>query len=370
MKNYCSKPIIDLKNICKKYHVSKKNTHGVFSLADSKYSFYDLSSFAKNLRGDNNKLSKEIQRLFSANTNKLLEKVDDSNLEKLGESVIEDLNNVISDKLIYDEESFRDVTLTEETSRLLKKNPKGKELGYLNRLLLEDAYPFGITSSYALKNINLKITQNESIGIIGRSGSGKSTLLNIMATLDNATSGKYIFNEDPACALSKIRRKMGFVFQTPFMLSNFDVHYNISLPNIIQKKQMGITNEDVNSMLGKLGLSDRATHLSDMISGGQRQRVAIGRAVIHKPSILFADEPTGSLDEYTSYKVMHLLKDACKFAKSTFVLITHNTEIAKNFCERIIGVSNASIMFDLPSKDLTQDQLTRFIIKNNNPAWE
>lgn len=370
MNNYCSKPIIDLKNICKKYHVSKKNTHGVFSLADSKNGFHDLSSFAKNLRGDNNKLSKERQRHFSANIYKLLEKVDDSNLEQLGESLVEELNNVISGKLIYDEENFSNVTLSEETSRLLEKNPKGKELGYLNRLLLEDAYPFEITSSYALKNINLEITQNESIGIIGRSGSGKSTLLNIMATLDNATSGEYIFKGNPACALSKIRREMGFVFQTPFMLSNFDVRYNISLPNIIQKKSMGCTKKDVNSMLGELDLSDRATYLSDMISGGQRQRVAIGRALIHKPSILFADEPTGSLDEYTSYKVMRLLKDACNGAGSTFVLITHNTEIAKDFCERIIGISNASIMFDLPSKDITKDQLAQFIKENNKPTLE
>ena len=194
-------------------------------------------------------------------------------------------------------------------------------------------YALGKENVSVLKDVSLTVNQGEYVAIMGHSGSGKSTLLNIIGCLDIATSGNYYLNGQNVFALTdnqlaSIRNKeIGFVFQSFNLLPKIDLFANIELPliyaNVAKKKRK----KKVNDILDKFGLTDRKNHKPNEISGGQKQRVAMARALVKKPSIILADEPTGNLDSHTTSEIMSLL-DSLNKEGNTIILITHEHDVA------------------------------------------
>ncbi len=207
-------------------------------------------------------------------------------------------------------------------------------------------YGSGEAKVDALKNINLTINQGEFVAIVGASGSGKSTLLHAMAGLDKPTGGNIIIDNQDIYTLDGEnlavfrRRKIGFVFQFFNLIPVLTLEENIQLPVLLDHQK--IDKDYLNELLVLLGLSDRKDHLPSQLSGGQQQRATIARALIYKPSIIFADEPTGNLDKKNSKEVMELLKLSSKKYKQTLVVVTHDLEIASE-ADRIITISDGEI---------------------------
>ncbi|MRZ30355.1 ATP-binding cassette domain-containing protein, partial [Paeniclostridium sordellii] len=184
----------------------------------------------------------------------------------------------------------------------------------------------------AIDGINLEIEPHKFTAIIGQSGSGKSTLLHCMAALDKPTSGKvlmddldlYTLNDDK---LSKIRcEEFGFIFQSYNLIPVINAYDNIVLPISISGKK--VDNDYIEDLIIKLGIKSQVKKFPNELSGGQQQRVAIARALANKPSIIFADEPTGNLDSKTTKEVIDILKFCVNEYKQTLVMITHNDDIA------------------------------------------
>ncbi|WP_042274371.1 ABC transporter ATP-binding protein [[Clostridium] dakarense] len=212
---------------------------------------------------------------------------------------------------------------------------------------LKKIYGKGDSEVRAIDNINLEIQPHKFTAIIGQSGSGKSTLLHCMAGLDKPTSGKvfmddldlYTLNDDK---LSKIRREeFGFIFQSFNLIPVINVYENIILPVSISDKK--VDKEYISDLINKLGLKSQIKKFPNELSGGQQQRVAIARALANKPSIIFADEPTGNLDSKTTKEVMDILKFCVNEYKQTLVMITHNDEIAES-AENVITISDGKII--------------------------
>ncbi|SCI85004.1 Lipoprotein-releasing system ATP-binding protein LolD [uncultured Clostridium sp.] len=199
----------------------------------------------------------------------------------------------------------------------------------------------------AIDGITLEIEPHKFTAIIGQSGSGKSTLLHCMAGLDKPTLGKvfiddldlYTLNDDK---LSKIRRdEFGFIFQSFNLIPVINVYDNIVLPISLSGKK--VDKKYIEDLIIKLGLKSQIKKFPNELSGGQQQRVAIARALANKPSVIFADEPTGNLDSKTTDEVMDILKMCVKEFNQTLVMITHNDEIA-NMADRIITIKDGKIL--------------------------
>lgn len=201
----------------------------------------------------------------------------------------------------------------------------------------------------ALKDVNLSISKGEFVAIIGASGSGKSTLLHLLGGLDRPTSGKvvingesiYDYNEEKLAIFR--RRKIGFVFQFFNLIPVLDVEENIALPALLDNNK--VDKKYLREIIGVLGLTDRKTHLPAELSGGQQQRVSIGRALLNKPAIILADEPTGNLDSKNSKEVIELLKLTAKKYSQTLILITHDINIA-SMADRVITIDDGGIVDD------------------------
>lgn len=212
---------------------------------------------------------------------------------------------------------------------------------------LYKTYGSGEARVDALKNINLTISQGEFVAIVGASGSGKSTLLHAMAGLDKPTEGHIVIDNQDIYALKGDnlavfrRRNIGFVFQFFNLIPVLTLEENIQLPVLLDHQK--IEEDYVKELLELLGLWDRRKHLPSQLSGGQQQRAAIARALIYKPSIIFADEPTGNLDKKNSKEVMELLKLSSKKYKQTLVVVTHDLEIA-SAAERIVTLSDGELV--------------------------
>ncbi|MCF7833387.1 MAG: ABC transporter ATP-binding protein [Candidatus Marinimicrobia bacterium] len=197
------------------------------------------------------------------------------------------------------------------------------------------SYLSGSKPLNVLENIDLSIQQGDFISLMGPSGSGKSTLLNIMGTMDTPNTGDiWIAGQQvthmPENKLAMFRLKhIGFVFQFHYLLPEFSIEENVAMPLMIsgQSRQEAIVN--AREMLDYLGMTERMHHFPAEISGGEKQRAVIGRALINKPDILLADEPTGNLDKETGAKVLDLFKKIQKDMNQTFFLVTHNDQIAK-----------------------------------------
>ena len=205
-----------------------------------------------------------------------------------------------------------------------------------------------------LKGIDLEIAKGEYVALMGPSGSGKSTLMNLLGCLDTPTGGTYVLNNHDVSKLSddelaEIRNKeIGFVFQTFNLLPRSTALENVALPLVYA----GIGKEErikrANTVLDEVGLADRTDHKPNQLSGGQRQRVAVGRALVNKPSIILADEPTGNLDSKTSVEIMKLF-DIIHQAGNTVIVVTHEEDIARH-CKRIIRLVDGEIFSDEVNK--------------------
>ncbi|OJV37707.1 MAG: macrolide ABC transporter ATP-binding protein [Bacteroidales bacterium 36-12] len=215
---------------------------------------------------------------------------------------------------------------------------------------LSKNYIMGELEVPALIDINLQIQQNEYVAIMGPSGSGKSTLMNILGCLDTPTSGEYLFKDKDVSVLddddlSTMRNKeIGFVFQNFNLLPKLNALQNVEMPLIYA----GIRSQERKMLalesLNKVGLSERTHHKPSELSGGQRQRVAVARALVTKPGILLADEPTGALDSKTGEEIMALFKQLHQDG-NTIIIITHEQEIA-NHANRIIHIRDGKIYSD------------------------
>ncbi|EGT4598841.1 ABC transporter ATP-binding protein [Clostridioides difficile] len=212
---------------------------------------------------------------------------------------------------------------------------------------IKKIYGKGENEIKAVNGITLEIEPHKFSAIIGQSGSGKSTLLHCMAGLDKPTLGNvfmdnldlYTLSDDK---LSNLRSKeFGFIFQNYNLIPVINVYDNIVLPILIAKGK--IDNNYINDLITKLGLESQINKFPNELSGGQQQRVAIARSLANKPSIIFADEPTGNLDSKTTDEVMNLLKYCVNEYKQTLVMITHNDEIAK-MADCIITISDGKVI--------------------------
>jgi len=181
----------------------------------------------------------------------------------------------------------------------------------------------------ALDDISLRINDGEYLAIMGASGSGKSTLMNILGLLDRASSGEYLLDGVNVAELNEVQRtrlrseKIGFVFQSYHLISRLTARENIELPMMLAGMPVKLRNKKLDEVLEKLDLQGRAGHSPNQLSGGQRQRVAIGRAIIMKPNILLADEPTGNLDSKPGQTVTNLL-ESLNAEGITLIVVTHD----------------------------------------------
>jgi putative ABC transport system ATP-binding protein len=203
---------------------------------------------------------------------------------------------------------------------------------------------------YVLKGIDLQINKGEYVALMGPSGSGKSTLMNLLGCLDTPTSGSYILNGKDVSQmkdneLAEIRNKeIGFVFQTFNLLPRTTALDNVALPMIYAGYSKSERNERATEVLKQVNLADRMDHQPNQLSGGQRQRVAVARALVNKPSIILADEPTGNLDSKTSVEIMKLFGDI-HASGNTVILVTHEEEIAA-YANRVIRLRDGLIESD------------------------
>ncbi|HKI77142.1 MAG TPA: ABC transporter ATP-binding protein [Ignavibacteriaceae bacterium] len=211
-------------------------------------------------------------------------------------------------------------------------------------------YEVGSEKVHALRDVTLKIDKNEYVAIMGPSGSGKSTLMNMLGCLDTPTSGKYDFTGSSVSEMSdndlaKIRNKeIGFVFQTFNLLSRSDALHNVELPLIYAGIPAYERKERAETALTEVGLKDRMHHKPNELSGGQRQRVAVARALVTRPSIILADEPTGNLDSKTGEEIMILFNEIYEKG-NTIILVTHEEYIAEH-AARIIRLKDGLVESD------------------------
>ena len=199
----------------------------------------------------------------------------------------------------------------------------------------------------ALNGINLTIHDGEFVSIIGPSGSGKSTLLNMLGALDVPDSGSIEVagqNLGDDKKLNEFRsQKIGFIFQLHNLIPNISVRENVEIPMYTQKLSSGEMKNRALKLLDDVGLKDKADILPNKLSGGERQRVAIARALANDPSIILADEPTGSLDSKTSSKILRLLIDLHEDKNVTLIIVTHDMDVAK-LADRVIEVLDGEIV--------------------------
>ena len=212
---------------------------------------------------------------------------------------------------------------------------------------LSKVYGEGVTAVEALKPTNLDIKKGEFVVLVGPSGSGKSTLLQLLGGIDTPSGGKVILDGEDVYSLSEKklsifrRKKIGFIFQGFNLIPIFSAEENVTLPILLGEEE--VDQKYIDEIFELLGMDTRKNHLPNALSGGQQQRVAIGRALANKPSIIFADEPTGNLDSKTSQEVLDLLKESIKKYNQTMVMVTHDPKL-KDYADRIITIKDGKIL--------------------------
>ena len=203
----------------------------------------------------------------------------------------------------------------------------------------------------ALNEVSLSIHTGRSVALVGRSGSGKSTLLNLLGAVDRPTSGTIKVDgtdlskmTDAELALFR-RRRLGYVFQSFHLVPSLSVFDNVAVPWTLDRALTGDRRKQIHQLLDRLGVADKARRYPDELSGGQQQRIAIARAIVHRPALLLADEPTGNLDAQTGRVILDLLDEMRREFGITMVMATHSTEAADRCDERII-LSDGRIVKD------------------------
>jgi len=215
---------------------------------------------------------------------------------------------------------------------------------------LRKTYVMGTEEVHALDGVTLSVEKGEFVSIMGASGSGKSTLMNLLGCLDTPSSGSYRLNEREVAEmddnqLAEIRnREIGFIFQTFNLLPRTTALLNVELPLVYAGVSRSERHQRAEEALESVGLKDRMTHMPNQLSGGQRQRVAVARALVTKPSIILADEPTGNLDSKTTEDLMGLLQELNERGH-TLLLVTHEQEIGER-ANRIIRLKDGKVLFD------------------------
>ncbi len=207
-------------------------------------------------------------------------------------------------------------------------------------------YGEGDTAVHALKKVSFSVSKGEFVAVVGESGSGKSTLLNMIGALDTPSFGKVYIDSKDIFAMKERnltvfrRRNIGFIFQSFNLIPELTVEQNMVFPVLLDYQKPN--REYMEELLAILNLEERKDHLPCQLSGGQQQRVAIGRALITRPALILADEPTGNLDTQNSREVIGLLKEASKKYEQTIIMITHNRSIAQT-ADRILQVSDGEL---------------------------
>lgn len=215
-------------------------------------------------------------------------------------------------------------------------------------------FPLGQEIVKVLKGIDLQIEKGEYVALMGPSGSGKSTLMNLLGCLDTPTAGSYLLSGHDVSNMSddelaEIRNKeIGFVFQTFNLLPRTTALDNVALPMVYAGASKTQRTKRAQEVLTEVGLADRMDHRPNQLSGGQRQRVAVGRALVNKPSIILADEPTGNLDSKTSLEIMALF-DAIHAQGNTVIVVTHEEEVAQH-ARRVIRLRDGLVESDVKIK--------------------
>ncbi len=213
---------------------------------------------------------------------------------------------------------------------------------------IKKAFINGKNTLSVLKDINLEIGEGELVMIVGPSGAGKSTLLSVMGGLSRPTSGEILLNDVNVYKLNDEKlaelrnKKMGFIFQFHHLLPEFTALENVILPSLIAGEDKKNASEKAKKILISMGLGGRLLHRPSELSGGEQQRVAIARALINDPDIIFADEPTGNLDKQNSELVNKIILDLNKNLKQTFVIVTHNEQLA-SYGNKIIYIEDGAI---------------------------
>lgn len=212
---------------------------------------------------------------------------------------------------------------------------------------LTKVYGSGNNKVVALDNVSFSVEKGEFVSIVGASGSGKSTLLHLLGGVDRPTSGKVLINDtdifkmnDDELAIFR-RRQVGLIYQFYNLIPILNVRENITLPLELDNKR--VSDEEVDNLIKMLGLDKRSKHLPNELSGGEQQRTSIGRALISRPAIVLADEPTGNLDTKASEEIVSLLKKSNKEMKQTIIMITHNLELTK-VADKIIEIADGRIV--------------------------
>ena len=211
----------------------------------------------------------------------------------------------------------------------------------------------GIVKNYGnlrvLKGVDIHIKKGEVVAITGKSGAGKSTLLHILGTLDQSDEGTILFDDHDISKynnkeLAKFRNsEIGFIFQFHYLLPEFTALENVCIPGFIAKRPENEVIEEAKKLLDYLGLTDRMQHKPGALSGGEQQRVSVARALINKPSVIFADEPSGNLDIQSSQELHSLILKLRNDFNQTFVLVTHNTDLA-NMSDRCLEMRDGQIL--------------------------
>lgn len=210
-------------------------------------------------------------------------------------------------------------------------------------------YGSGDTAVNALRDVSFSVPKGEYVAVVGESGSGKSTLLNMIGAIDTPTKGKVFLDGKDVFAMKDgkrtifRRRNIGFIFQAFHLIPELTVEQNIIFPVLLDYQKPD--KQYLEELLTVLNLNDRRNHLPSQLSGGQQQRAAIGRALITRPALILADEPTGNLDTQNSSEVIALLKEASKKYEQTIIMITHNRSIAAS-ADRVLNVSDG-VLTDL-----------------------
>ena len=218
------------------------------------------------------------------------------------------------------------------------------ELNELNKFYLE-----GGEMREVLRNVSLKIQEGQIVALLGRSGSGKSTLLNLLAGIDEPSSGsiriaKTMLNELDEHQRTLFRRKnIGFIFQSFNLIPTLTVEENLLLPMELNGISVKIAKARVAEFMQELGLGDRLESFSDQLSGGEQQRVAIARALVHEPNLVLADEPTGNLDRQTGEQALGLFRELIRKAGKTMIVATHSKDVL-GIADRVISLEGGGLI--------------------------
>jgi putative ABC transport system ATP-binding protein len=223
-------------------------------------------------------------------------------------------------------------------------------------------FPLDHSAVTALDRVSMRVEAGEFLAIAGPSGSGKSTLLNLIGCIDKPTSGRILIDGvdttslSPARTTALRREKIGFVFQTFNLIPVFTAGENVEYPLLVQGLSSGERRRRVSEALASVGLSARANHRPDLLSGGERQRVAVARAIVHRPALVLADEPTANLDTHNATQLIDLMRDLNQRLGLTFIFSTHDQRLLEH-TPRIVRLTDGQVVSDSSTEGVTHGQV-------------